>query len=131
MLHLSRNNYAVLINDSPSFVGMLNATQGYVTWGEPNKEIVTLMLRNKGRFIGNKKLIDENLSKISYSSVEELSDAVFDCKVNYWKIPGIQPFFRLHPPRKGFRGKIKKSFVAGGELGYRGEKISELLKRMT
>jgi large subunit ribosomal protein L30 len=43
----------------------------------------------------------------------------------------VQPIFKLHPPRKGFKGKTKKSFAAGGEAGYRGEKISELLKRMT
>jgi large subunit ribosomal protein L30 len=131
MLHLTRNNYAVLVNDNPSFIGMLKAAQGFVTWGEPTKDVVTLMLKEKGKFVGNKKLEDEKLSKLGYKSVEELSDAVFNCKVDYWKLPGIQPLFRLHPPTKGFRGKIKKSFIAGGELGYRGEKISELLRRMT
>lgn len=40
-------------------------------------------------------------------------------------------FFRLHPPRKGFERKgIKKPFTVGGALGYRGEKINELIKRM-
>lgn len=129
MLHLSRNNYAVLVNDSPSFLGMLKAAQGFVTWGEPSKETVASMLKERGRFVGNKKLTDEKLQKIGYKSVEELADAVFNCQVDYWTLPNIQPVFKLHPPTKGFRGKIKKS-GAGGELGYRGEKISELLKRM-
>ncbi|MBW3022557.1 uL30 family ribosomal protein [Candidatus Woesearchaeota archaeon] len=40
-------------------------------------------------------------------------------------------FFRLHPPRKGFGRKgVKKSFKEGGALGYRGDKINELIKRM-
>lgn len=40
-------------------------------------------------------------------------------------------FFRLHPPRKGFGRKgTKKPFSVGGALGYRGEKINELIKRM-
>ena len=40
-------------------------------------------------------------------------------------------FFRLQPPRKGFERKgIKKPFSVGGALGYRGEKISDLIKRM-
>jgi len=38
--------------------------------------------------------------------------------------------FRLRPPKKGFKGKVKRSFAAGGEAGYRGEEINELLKRM-
>jgi len=40
-------------------------------------------------------------------------------------------FFSLHPPIKGFERKgTKKSFKEGGALGYRGEKINDLLKRM-
>ncbi|MEM4336742.1 MAG: uL30 family ribosomal protein [Candidatus Woesearchaeota archaeon] len=40
-------------------------------------------------------------------------------------------FFSLHPPIKGFERKgTKKSFKEGGALGYRGEKINELIKRM-
>lgn len=129
MLHLSRNNYAVLINDSPSFIGMLKAAQGFITWGEPSEEVVVRMLKERGRLVGNKKLTDEKTQKIGYKSVEELADAVFNCKAHYWMLPNIQPVFKLHPPIKGYRGKIKKS-GAGGELGYRGERISDLLKRM-
>ena len=39
--------------------------------------------------------------------------------------------FRLNPPRKGYGRKgIKNAFSQGGALGYRGEKINDLLKRM-
>jgi large subunit ribosomal protein L30 len=37
--------------------------------------------------------------------------------------------YRLHPPRGGFRKTIKRP-LPQGELGYRGEKINELIKRM-
>lgn len=37
----------------------------------------------------------------------------------------------LHPPRKGYGRKgIKVPFKVGGGLGYRGEKINDLIKRM-
>src|SRR3989338_172316 len=40
-------------------------------------------------------------------------------------------FFRLQPPRKGFGRKgTKRMFSAGGALGYRGEKINDLITRM-
>ncbi|MAE13716.1 hypothetical protein CMO92_04065 [Candidatus Woesearchaeota archaeon] len=43
----------------------------------------------------------------------------------------LKPFYRLHPPRGGFKGKgIKKTFKEGGSLGYRGEKMNELIRRM-
>jgi large subunit ribosomal protein L30 len=38
----------------------------------------------------------------------------------------------LHPPRKGFGRKgIKAPFSIGGALGYRGEKMNDLIERMT
>jgi len=40
-------------------------------------------------------------------------------------------FFKLCPPVHGFERKgIKKPFSMGGVLGYRKEKINELIKRM-
>ncbi|MGQ9507250.1 MAG: 50S ribosomal protein L30 [Candidatus Bathycorpusculaceae bacterium] len=130
MLHLTRNNYAVLIDDRPSFLGMLKTAQNFVTWGEAAKETVKELIRERGRFAGNKKLTDEYAQKVGFKSVEELAEAVFNCKIEYWKLPNVQQNFRLHPPKRGFKGKIKKSYGAGGEVGYRGEKINELIGRM-
>jgi len=39
--------------------------------------------------------------------------------------------FFLAPPKKGFeRGGIKKPFTVGGALGYRADKINDLITRM-
>ena len=44
---------------------------------------------------------------------------------------GEQKFYRLNPPRKGFGRKgIKTPFNKSGALGYRGEKINDLVARM-
>ncbi|MGD0027986.1 MAG: 50S ribosomal protein L30 [Candidatus Bathyarchaeia archaeon] len=130
LLHLNRNNYAVLIDSRPAFIGMLKAVQGYVSWGEASKEAVNMLIKQRGRLLGNKKLTEEYLQKIGHKTLEDLAEAVFDCRVEYWRLPNIQPVFRLTPPTKGFRGNIKKAYRAGGAAGYQGEKISELIKRM-
>jgi len=130
MLNLKRNNYAVLIDNRPSFLGMLKTAQSFVTWGEISKETLIALLKERGRLAGNKRLTDDYAKKLGYASLEELAEAIYNCKVEYWKLPNIQPYFRLHPPTKGFKGKIKKGYGMGGELGYRGEKINELLERM-
>ena len=130
MLRLTRNNYAVLIDYRPSFIGMLKAAQNFITWGEASKEIVHMLITKKGRLIGNKKLTEEYAQTAGFKSLDELAEAIFNCRVEYLKLPNVQPVFKLHPPTKGFKGKIKKSYGAGGELGYRGEKINELVKRM-
>jgi large subunit ribosomal protein L30 len=130
MLRLTRNNYSVLIDNRPSFLGMLKTAQNFMTWGEASEETVKMLIKERGRLAGNKKLTNEYAQKVGYNSLEELGEAIFNCQVEYWKLPSIQPVFRLHPPSKGFKGKVKKGYGMGGELGFRREKINELIKRM-
>lgn len=130
MLNLARNNYAALIDNRSSFLGMLKAVQNFVTWGEISKETLKTLLVKRARLKGDKRLTEEYLQKIGYKSIDELADAIFNCKEEYWLLGNIVPFFRLHPPSKGFKGSVKKSVAAGGESGYRGAKIDELIIRM-
>ena len=130
MLNLKRNHQAVLIDNRPSFLGMLKTSQDLVTWGEASREIVSMIMKERGRLVGDKKLTDEYAQKIGYKSLDGLAEAIFNCRSEYWKLPDAKSVFRLHPPSKGFKGKVKKAYGMGGELGYRGEKINELIKRM-
>lgn len=130
MLHLDHTNHAVLIDDRPSYKGMLQKVNSYVTWGEVTKETIAEVIEKRGRLAGNKKLTAEYLEKLGFKSFEELADAIFTGKAEHGKLPFMTPLFKLHPPTKGYKGKTKKSFKAGGEAGYRGEAINELVKRM-
>jgi large subunit ribosomal protein L30 len=130
MLRLARTNNAVLVDNRSSYMGMLYRVQNYVTWGEPTKEILGLLLKERGRLAGGKKLTDEAVEKLGYTSIDKLAEAIASCKVEFQKLLNVQPVFKLRPPSKGFKGKTKKSFSAGGEAGYRGENINELIKRM-
>jgi len=129
-LHLAHTNHAVLIDSRPAYKGMLQRVNSYVAWGEPSKETVAMMLQKRARLAGDKKLTDEYVKKAGYKSIDELAEAIVNCKVDFHKLPDMQPRFKLHPPTKGFKGKTKKGFKAGGEAGYRGEAINELVKRM-
>ena len=130
MLRLPKTNNAILIDNRPSYMGMLYRVQNYVTWGEVSKETVALLLKERGRIAGGKKLTDEAVEKLGYKSIEALAEEIASCKVEYQKLSNVQPIFKLHPPSKGFKGKTKKSYAAGGEAGYRGEAINALIKRM-
>jgi len=130
MLNLQRNCHATLIDDRPSLLGMLRKAQSFITWGEASKETIALLLKKRGRIVGNRKLTDEYAKKIGYDSLDALAEAIYNLKVGLKDLPGVKPVFRLHPPRKGFRGTVKKSYSAGGEAGYRGEAINDLIRRM-
>lgn len=129
MLHLTHTNHAVILDSRPEFKGMLMRAQSYLTWGEVSKETVAMMLKQRGK-AGSNKITDEYAQKLGYKNVDDLADAIYNCKSHYWKLEGVTPLFKLHPPKKGYKGKTKKSFRAGGEAGYRGEAINTLLKCM-
>ena len=110
---------------------MLKKAQSYITWGEPTKETVIRLLKERGRTTGNKKLTDEHAQKLGYKNLEELAEAIYSLKVQLKDWKDVKPVFRLHPPKKGYKGTVKKSWQAGGAAGYRGEAINDLIKRMT
>ena len=109
---------------------MLRKVRNYIAWGEISKENVALLLKNRGRLVGDKKLTDEYAKEIGYKSLDDLTEATYKLEVNYNNLPKVKPVFRLHPPKKGFKGKVKRSYAAGGVTGYRGDAINDLMKRM-
>lgn len=130
LMHLTRKNHVVLLNDSQSNLGSIHKIKDYATWGEVTANTISLLLEKRGRLEGGKKLTEDYVKKVlGYSSINELSEALFDLKIKVNDLPKLKPIFRLHPPHKGFRGSIKKSYPEG-ELGYRGDSINQLIFRM-
>ncbi len=130
MLRLQKNCHATLLGNRPANLGMLQKAQHYLTWGEVSKETLTLLLTKRGRLVGNKKLSAEYAQKAGKKSLDELAEEIVKGDIEFHSLPSMKPVFRLHPPSKGFRGKVKQSFVVGGATGYRGEAINKLLEQM-
>ncbi len=129
MLKLTRINHAVLIEENPSYNGMLQKAKDYITWGEVDEGTVAQLISKRGKLPGNIKVTEDYIKEnTDYSSVEELSKAVVDSGAKL-EDSGVKPVFRLHPPRKGYED-IKKTFTESGSLGYRGDKIGDLIKKM-
>ncbi len=130
MLNLTRINHCVLIPETPSYKGMLQKVKDYVTWGEINKDTLERLIRTRGRLYGDEPITDKYVKeKMGFENISALADAIVEGKVLYKDIPNVKPIFRLHPPLKGWE-KTKRHFTEGGALGYRGEKINELILRM-
>lgn len=118
MFRLHRKMHCTLLKETDSMKGMLNKVRNWITWGEINDKFLELMIKKRGRKQENKRLTEKEIKE------------VFEFIKNNEKFPEmIKPVFRLTPPSKGFKKSIKQHYPKG-ELGYRGEKINELLKRM-
>lgn len=119
MLRLHRINHCVIVPKNQNYEGMLQKARYFITWGEIDKETLEKMIAKRGRFSGDKRVKD-----VSYA--KELAHFIISGKAV--KETGIKPVFRLSPPSKGYEST--KALYPKGSLGYRGEKINELIKRM-
>jgi len=130
LMRLTRKNHAVLVEDTSSNHGSVLKIKDYATWGEVTPNTVSLLLEKRGSLEGGERLTEDYVKEgLGYSSIKELAEAICDSKVEMSELFKVKPVFRLHPPKKGFRGSIKKPYPEG-ELGYRGESINQLIMRM-
>jgi len=130
MLHLTRTNHCVILADSPSTRGMLIKVQDYVTWGEVTPQTIARVLLKRGHIQGGESLNDAYVKAHSkYSSIWDFTQALSKGEANARDVTGLKPVLRLHPPIKGYKS-VKLSYGAGGDLGYRGKEIDNLLIRM-
>ncbi len=116
VLNLHRVNHAVVVVDTPAIKGMIMKVKDYVTWGEITEETFAELLGKRGELYQGR--LQDSKKKYHYRVL----------KVNG---KSYKPCFRLNPPTKGFGRKgTKVAYAASGGLGYRGEAINDLIKRM-
>lgn len=131
-LRLNKKHHASFYANEPQTNGMLNKTKDFLTWGEAKPETVKLILAKRAEVTKGKKLNAEFAKQLGYASIDELAEALVEGNLpldKFWD-SGVKPVFRLHPPIGGFKGTIRHSYVSGGELGYRGEAINDLVLQM-
>lgn len=130
MLRLDRNMASTLLDDRPEFKGMLQKTKDYVTWGEPTVDTIRLLLEKRGKQAGDAPIDEETLKTLGHDDIGSLASAIHSGEAEFHRLEGVKGFFRLHPPKKGFKRSVKRPYGSKGELGYRGEAINELAARM-
>lgn len=128
MLRLNRINHAVIIEENPSYQGMLQKAKDYITWGEITEGTLEEIITKRGKVPGGEKVTKEYLKEnTSYKTIKAVAKAV--AKGEKLEEAGIKPVFRLHPPRKGYKN-VKKAYNEDGTLGYRGENMEDLIRKM-
>lgn len=117
ILRLYKNNYCCILPNTPVYAGMLMKAKDYITWGEIDDETFDTLISKRGEEFKNRET--DSKEKIKYNDFIVINNKK------------IKKFLRLNAPRKGFGRKgIKYSYQQGGALGYRGNAINDLIKRM-
>ena len=131
MLRLFNKNTCTVVPNAKAAHGMIKKVKDYVTWGEINEKTFTELLKKRGKLPGSKSLTEKYLEEKTKTTIDGFTKEYFEGKKELKDIPGLKRFFRLKPPEKGFERKgIKKTYAVGGVLGYRKDKINELIMRM-
>ena len=117
MLRLYKNNFCVVLPNTPTYIGMLKQAKDYITWGEIDDETFKLLVEKRGEEFHGRET--DKKKKIVYNDFFLINNKK------------LKRYFRLNAPKKGFGRKgIKYPYKTGGALGYRGAAINELIKRM-
>ena len=131
LLRMNRVNHCVVIPNTSYYRGMLAKAKDYITWGDVCEDVLGDLISKHGKVVGEKPLTDAHVKKnTKFTNIKALAKAIVEEKVDYKDVPEIKPLFRLPPPRKGGYEGIKRSYQAGGALGYREGEIDSLLRRM-
>lgn len=132
LLKLYKKNSCVVVPNTPSYVGMLTKVKDCATWGEIDESTFKLLLEKRGKLPGNKPLTNEYIQQKLKINFDQFVKEFMSFKKELKDIPGLKLFFKLTPPRHGFEDKgIKVQFSQGGVLGYRKDKINDLIQRMS
>ena len=127
---LNRVNNCAIVPESLSSKGMLQVVKDYCTYGEIDAETLAALIRSRGRIVGDVPVTDDYVKEeTEFASIDALAAAIVAGEYKLKDVEGLKPVFRLHPPVRGYEGN-KRAFAAGGALGYRGDKINALVKRM-
>ena len=131
LLRLYNKYTCTIIPSSQNYVGMFRKINDFVTWGEINKETLKLLLAKRGKITKKEKFSENYIKEKAKLSLDEFSEQFINSKKDFKDVPGLKNFFKLCPPRGGFeKNGTKKPYSLGGALGYRKDKINDLIQKM-
>jgi large subunit ribosomal protein L30 len=129
-LHLLRRFNATIVPDTPAYRGMLKSAKEHLAWYEADFEIVEKLIRSKAESSNGRKVPEEELPRrANYSSLDELARDVASGKLKLDDAQGFRSFFRLKPPRGGFKRSSRRLFTQGGILGWNKE-LPQMIEKM-
>jgi large subunit ribosomal protein L30 len=128
-LKVERKFTASVVTDDGPTLGMLRSCKDYLTWAPVDKDLLVSLLEKRGMISESRKLDADALSKLGFKKYEELADRMIKDELRLSAVSGLRPFFRLSPPRGGFKLSLRRQAGERGTLGSN-PKLPEIVRRM-
>lgn len=128
-LKVVRKFTASVVSDDASTVGMLKLCKDRVAWAPVDAELLSALLKKRGMVSTTRALDADALKKMGFKKPEELAAKMLEEGMRLSAVEGIRPFFRLAPPRGGFKRSMRRQTTEKGLLGSN-PKLAQLVRRM-
>jgi len=128
-LKVERKFSASVVTDDPATVGMLKLCKDYVAWAPTDAELLATLLKKRGMVSETARLDGHALTTMGFKKHEDLAEKMLKEQIRLSQVQGVRPFFRLAPPKGGFRVSLRRQFSEKGMLGNN-PKLADLVRRM-
>ena len=129
-LRLTHRFNATIVPDDEVFRGMLSSAKEHIAWCTADEQLAERLFSKRLEISNGKRVSEADLKSLSgFSSFSELAKAVSSGKVRLDGSQGFRPFFRLNPPRGGFKRSTRRQYGQGGILGPNKE-LGKVVERM-
>jgi large subunit ribosomal protein L30 len=129
-LGIGKRFAASVVEDDPVSKGSVHLCKDYVAWAPLDSDLLTEMLKTRGKISSSRTLDDEALKTLGFNSHAELAKKIMGSDMSRLSsVKGLRPFFALSPPKGGFKRSSRRQFREGGILGDNPQ-LAGIVRRM-
>jgi large subunit ribosomal protein L30 len=128
-LGIGKRFAATVVGDDVISKGSVHLCKDYVAWNALDVDLLTTLLKSRGRVSNSKTLDDQALEALGFKSHAELAQEIMKDDASRLSSKGLKPFFGLSPPKGGFKRSSRRAFRQGGILGEN-PLLAEIVRRM-
>lgn len=128
-LWVAKKFSASIVPDDAPTVGMLRLCKDYVAWSQVDAGLLGDLLKKRGMVSSTKALDQASLKKLGFKNHEDMAAKMVKDQTRLSAVEGVLPFFRLAPPRGGFKLSLRRQSTERGLLGNN-PKLEGMVRRM-
>jgi large subunit ribosomal protein L30 len=128
-LWVAKKFSATVVPDDAQTVGMLRLCKDFVTWSPVDEELLGDLLRKRGMMSSTRSLDQAALKELGFKSYDDLEVKMMKDQTRLSALSGVLPYFRLAPPKGGFKRSLRRQTTEGGLLG-KNPKLEGVVRRM-
>jgi len=128
-LKVVRRFSASVVPSDASTLGTLRLCKDHVAWAPIDKDLLATLLMKRGMVSTTKALDAASLKRMGYKDHEDLASKMITGEMRLSAVEGLRPFFRLAPPKGGFKQSMRRATSEEGVLG-RNPQLGDLVRRM-